>query len=151
LFCCISQPAGQSSGPKADKQEAQMMRRPRVSAHNGQANGTRSKTAIPHRIVIVGGGIAGLEIASKLPRTAGQIPIAVTLIDRELAYVWKPMLHTIAAGTSDVSQQETNYIAQARDRRFVFAPGEFKGIDRQAQMVRLGPLTISGRSILPER
>jgi NADH:ubiquinone reductase (H+-translocating) len=65
-----------------------------------------------HHIVVVGGGVAGLAIASKLKRTAGRIPIAVSLIDREPAYVWKPMLHAIAAGTSDFSQQETNYIAQ---------------------------------------
>ena len=66
--------------------------------------------------------IAGLAIASKLKRTAGRIPIAVSLIDREPAYVWKLMQHAIAAGTSDFSRQETNYIAQARDRHFVFHP-----------------------------
>ena len=75
----------------------------------------------------------------------------MTLIDREPAYVWKPMLHTIAAGTSDVSQQETHYIAQARDRRFLFEPGELKGLNREARKVHLGPLRISGRQILPER
>jgi NADH dehydrogenase len=104
-----------------------------------------------HRIVVVGGGVAGLAIASKLKRTAGRIPIAVSLIDREPAYVWKPMLHAIAAGTSDFSQQETNYIAQARDRHFVFHPGELKGIDRDARMLLLGPLMIGGRNIVPER
>src|ERR1700758_3592488 len=103
-----------------------------------------------HHIVVVGGGIAGLAIASKLPRT-GRTPIALTLMDREPAYVWKPMLHAIAAGTSDFSQQETNYIAQARDCHFVFHPGELKGIDRDAQRLQLGPLMIGGRSIVPER
>jgi NADH:ubiquinone reductase (H+-translocating) len=107
--------------------------------------------ANPHRIVVVGGGIAGLEIVSRLPRIAGKTGIAVTLIDREPAYVWKPMLHTIAAGTSDVSQQETHYIAQACDRGFIFEPGEMKGIDRKARQLHLGPLTIAGRLILPER
>jgi NADH dehydrogenase len=105
----------------------------------------------PHHVVVVGGGIAGLAIASKLPRKAGRTPIAVTLIDREPAYVWKPTLHTIAAGTSDFSQQETNYIAQAREHNFVFHPGELKGIDRDAQRLQLGPVTIGGRSILAER
>jgi NADH:ubiquinone reductase (H+-translocating) len=105
----------------------------------------------PHHIVVVGGGVAGLAIASKLPRGAGRIPIAVTLIDREYAYVWKPTLHTIAAGTSDFSQQETHYIAQARDRHFVFQPGELKGIDRNAQTLQLGPVMSGGRSVVPER
>jgi NADH dehydrogenase len=95
----------------------------------------------------VGGGIAGLAIASRVPRTAGRTAIAV---DREPAYVYKPMLHAIAAGTSDFSQQETNSIAQARDRHFVFHPGELKGIDRDAQRIRLGPLMLGGRSIVSE-
>jgi NADH dehydrogenase len=105
----------------------------------------------PHRIVVVGGGIAGLELVTRLPRNSGKISCAVTLVDREPAYVWKPMLHTVAAGTSDVSQQETHFIAQARDRDFHFEPGELKGLNREARKVHLGPLTIKGRRILPER
>jgi NADH dehydrogenase len=106
----------------------------------------------PHHVVVVGGGIAGLEIASKLPQAGQRQPISVTLVDRELAYVWKPMLHTIAAGTSDVFQQQTNYIAQARDRRFVFQPGELMGIDRGSRDVHLGPVTSQdGRVLLPQR
>jgi NADH dehydrogenase len=105
----------------------------------------------PHQIVVVGGGIAGLEIASKLPGSLRRTSIAVTLVDREPAYVWKPMLHTIAAGTTDVSQHETSYISQARNRRFVFETGELKGIDRKERKVHLNPLEIDGRRILPER
>lgn len=105
-----------------------------------------------HRVVIVGGGIAGLEIASKLPGRGKGNRIAVTMIDRDLAYVWKPMLHTIAAGTSDVSQQQTNYIAQARDRNFVYQPGEVVGVDRDLREVRLAPLSApDGRILMPER
>ncbi|MGO8546570.1 NAD(P)/FAD-dependent oxidoreductase [Rhizobium ruizarguesonis] len=105
----------------------------------------------PHQIVVVGGGIAGLEIASRLPGSLRRTSIAVTLVDREPAYVWKPMLHTIAAGTTDVSQHETSYISQARNRRFVFETGELKGIDRKERKVHLNPLEIDGRRILPER
>lgn len=123
------------------------MKKPHAVSDKRQQN----ITASPHRIVVVGGGIAGLELASKLPKRVRSIPITVTLIDREPAYVWKPMLHTIAAGTSDVSQQETIYIAQARDCHFVLEPGELKGMDNQARKVHVGPLTIDGRPILPER
>ncbi|THK35769.1 NAD(P)/FAD-dependent oxidoreductase [Ensifer sp. MPMI2T] len=116
-----------------------------------QASDPEQGTAGPHHVVVVGGGVAGLEIASKLPRRVGRTSVEVTLIDRESAYVWKPMLHTIAAGTTDVSQQETSYVAQARNRRFVFAPGELRGIDREERKVYLSPLVIDGRTILPER
>ena len=111
----------------------------------------QASSARPHRVVVVGGGIAGLELATKLPRAARKSSIALTLVDREPAYVWKPMLHTIAAGTSDVSQQETRYIAQARDRNFAFEPGELKGIDRKARTVHLQPFKIGDRQILSER
>ncbi|WP_427145239.1 NAD(P)/FAD-dependent oxidoreductase [Rhizobium pisi] len=116
--------------------------------HDPDQGGTPSR---PHQIVIVGGGIAGLEIASKLPGRIRRTSIAVTLVDREPAYVWKPMLHTIAAGTTDVSQQETSYISQARNRRFMFETGELKGVDRKKRKIYLNPLEIDGRPILPER
>lgn len=75
----------------------------------------RRRSTGSHRLVVVGGGVAGLDIASHLAgKVAGNRRIAVTLIDRESAYVWKPMLHTVAAGTSDAGAQETVYAAQAR-------------------------------------
>lgn len=61
------------------------------------------------RIVIVGGGVGGLEVASTLGRRwrrRADRPV-ITLVDRDSAHVWKPMLHTIAAGTRDISQQQT--------------------------------------------
>jgi NADH dehydrogenase len=106
-----------------------------------------------HRLVIVGGGIAGLEIASHLARSkTGGRRLAVTLVDRETAHVWKPMLHTIAAGTRDVYQQQTAFVAQARERGFVFQPGEVSGIDRASRHVRLAPwITSDGQEVLPGR
>jgi len=51
------------------------------------------------RVVIVGGGIAGLVAATHLARKLGRSDKAeVFPIDRNRAHVWKPMLHTFAAG-----------------------------------------------------
>ena len=52
-----------------------------------------------HQIVIVGGGAGGLELATRLGDTLGKRGrVAVTLIDKTRAHVWKPKLHEIAAG-----------------------------------------------------
>ncbi|MGS1028662.1 NAD(P)/FAD-dependent oxidoreductase [Burkholderia glumae] len=93
------------------------------------------------RIVIVGGGIAGLLLATKLGDTLGRTGRAqVTLIDRSATHIWKPMLHTIAAGTRDVQQQQVIYLAHAREHGFHYQPGEMEGLDRDARTVRLAEL-----------
>ncbi|MGE4334737.1 MAG: NAD(P)/FAD-dependent oxidoreductase [Pigmentiphaga sp.] len=108
------------------------------------------------QIVIVGGGVAGLELATALGRRHGRRrrgpgPV-VTLIDRDSAHIWKPMLHTLAAGTRDLAQQQLTYIAQARDAGFHYQPGELCDIDRAARRVRLAPwLAPDGRELVPSR
>jgi NADH:ubiquinone reductase (H+-translocating) len=61
-----------------------------------------------HRIVVGGGGVAGLDIASHLGgKQDGERRFSVTLVDREPAHVWKPMLLAIAAGTQEAVTQQT--------------------------------------------
>ncbi|PWF23994.1 NAD(P)/FAD-dependent oxidoreductase [Corticimicrobacter populi] len=112
-----------------------------------------SFSAQPHRVVIVGGGVAGLEVASTLGRLArGRRRFEVTLVDRDSAHIWKPMLHTIAAGTSDISQQQTTYVAQARAAGFTYQPGEVAGLDRTAHALLLAALYApDGRLLIPAR
>lgn len=105
-----------------------------------------------HRLVIVGGGVAGLDLATHLAgKTTGDRSLSVTLIDRETAYVWKPMLHTIAAGTSTAGMQETVYASQALGNGFHYEYGEAVAINRHAQSVTLAPLSIDGEDIVPQR
>ena len=57
-------------------------------------------TSLRH-IVIVGGGAAGLELATKLGDSLGRRKQArITLVDRSRSHIWKPLLHSVAAGTS---------------------------------------------------
>ena len=111
-----------------------------------------------HRIVIVGGGVAGLEIATLLGRRwrgvrrRGRGRPSVTLLDRDSAHVWKPMLHTIAAGTRDIAQQQTTYLAQAHDAGFSYQPGEMCGLDREARELLIAPIYApDGRLLVPGR
>src|ERR1700755_936258 len=93
------------------------------------------------QIVIVGGGVAGLVLATRLGCLLGRRGLArVTLIDRSWIHVWKPMLHTFAAGTSNIYQQQVQYVAHARTHHFEYVPGQLDGIDRTARCIRLAPL-----------
>lgn len=102
------------------------------------------------RIVIVGGGIAGLLLATRLGNTLGKSGQAtITLIDKSTTHIWKPMLHTIAAGTRDVQQQQVIYLAHAREHGFTYQPGAMERLDRDRQVVKLGELrSVSGEVVV---
>src|SRR3982751_5370396 len=54
----------------------------------------RAPNAQPHRVVIVGGGFAGLNAARTLRRAA----VNVTLIDRRNFHLFQPLLYQVATG-----------------------------------------------------
>lgn len=103
------------------------------------------------RIVIVGGGIAGLLLATSLGRSLGRRGEArITLVDRSFTHVWKPMLHTFSAGTRDVHLHAVRLLAHAQSNGYAFEPGEFVGVDRAHRCVKLGGIVASDGSILVE-
>jgi NADH dehydrogenase len=104
-----------------------------------------------HRIVIVGGGAAGLELATRLGNRYGRSGRAdVTLVERARTHLWKPLLHAVAAGAIDRSQHELNYLAQAHWHRFTYRFGEMVGLDRDNSEIELGPtFDEEGREITP--
>ena len=107
----------------------------------------------PHRIVIVGGGAGGLELATRLGNRLGRRGKAqVTLIDRRSTHLWKPLLHEIAAGSMDLGMHEIDYLAQAHWHGFTFRLGALIGIDRARRTVRVARyLDDEGREVMPER
>ena len=106
-----------------------------------------------HRIVIVGGGAGGLELATKLGDKLGRDARAhVTLVDRSRTHLWKPLLHEVAAGSMDIHQHQLDYLAQARWHRFTFVLGALAGLDRAARELVVAAVTDDeGEEILPER
>ncbi len=98
-----------------------------------------------HRIVVVGGGAGGLELATRLGDTLGKRRHAhVTLIEKARTHFWKPHLHEIAAGTMDMGLYQTDYLAQSHWHHFRYRVGEATHIDRDARVVHLAPLTDEG-------
>lgn len=106
-----------------------------------------------HRIVIVGGGAGGLELATRLGSSLGRRKAAmITLVDRSRTHLWKPLLHQVAAGSMDLNDHELDYLYQARWHNFQFRLGRMDGIDRDARHIHLAPtFDESGREVLPAR
>ena len=109
--------------------------------------------AAPHRIVVVGGGAGGLELATRLGDKLGRKGRAhVTLVDRSRTHLWKPLLHEVAAGSMDIHDHQLDYLAQAMWHRFTFVLGALTGLDRERRQVIVANVQDDeGREILPER
>lgn len=107
----------------------------------------------PHKIVIVGGGAAGLELATRLGRRLGRRQRAeVTLIDAERTHIWKPLLHQVAAGSFDPGLHTVEYLAQAQRSHFRFRMGRLESLDRNERLVWLSPTLNDDRvEIIPRR
>lgn len=107
------------------------------------------------RIVVVGGGAGGLELATKLGRTLGRKQRAhVTLVDRKASHLWKPLLHEVATGFLDEGVDGLSYRAHAKNYHFDFQMGSLKDIDRERKVIILddlyddaGDLLVASREI----
>jgi len=93
-----------------------------------------------HRIVIVGGGAGGLELATKLGDDSSSNKTSITLVDKNRTHIWKPKLHEVAAGSMDLADQELDYIAQAHWHHFKFRLGELISIDREKKQIQIAPV-----------
>lgn len=105
-----------------------------------------------HKIVIVGGGAAGLELATNLGQHLGKRGLAeVTLMDAASTHIWKPLLHEVASGTL-AEAEEIEYLAQAHRNHFRFLLGRMEGLDRSNKEIVVSPIVNKqGVELIPQR
>lgn len=105
-----------------------------------------------HKILIIGGGAAGLELATHLGHALGKKGLAeVTLLDATSTHIWKPLLHEVASGTL-AEAEEIEYLSQAHRNHFRFRLGRMEGLNREAKEVIVSPtLNDKGVELIPRR
>jgi len=95
----------------------------------------------PPKIVIVGGGAGGLELATKLGATLGeQGKASILLVDRSPTHIWKPLLHEVAAGTLNAFHDEENYFCHAARNHYTFQLGALSKLNRSEKTITIAPV-----------
>ena len=91
----------------------------------------------PTRVVILGGGFAGIHTATRLLQLLGPDRLHLTLVNRDNFFLFTPMLHEVAASDLDV----THIVSPIRKlvRHGVLVTGEIESIDLDARRVRVAP------------
>jgi len=112
------------------------------------------------KIVIVGGGAGGLELATTLGKKLGakkkshignNRKAEITLVDKNRTHLWKPLLHEVAAGSLDDGIDALSYLAHSKNHGFNFRLGALSNIDRENKKIHLAKLVDNdGLQILPE-
>src|SRR4030095_4121183 len=91
---------------------------------------------VPLRIVILGGGFAGLYSALHFEKTIAANPrVEVTLVSRENFVLFTPMLHEVAAGDMDLSDIVCPLRPMLKHVRFLQA--DVDDIDLETRQVTL--------------
>lgn len=87
-----------------------------------------------NHVIILGGGIGGLEAAITLSR---QKDISVSLIDPNPVHVWKPSLHKFASDTIERGGNLFSFIELSKRFGFDFTQSSPEKIDRNKHSVHL--------------
>ena len=84
----------------------------------------------PHRVVIVGGGFAGLSVAQGLRRVA----VDVTLVDRRNFHLFQPLLYQVATGglsPANISAPLRSVLKRQKNTRVLLAEAQLNLADHQ--------------------
>ncbi len=105
------------------------------------------------KIVIIGGGAGGLELATSLGHKLGRKKKAeIILVDRNHSHLWKPLLHEVATGSLDDGVDALSYLAHARNHGFTFQIGSLTDIDRENKTIKLAEICDeNGEMLVPVR
>ncbi|HEV8402057.1 MAG TPA: NAD(P)/FAD-dependent oxidoreductase [Candidatus Limnocylindrales bacterium] len=102
---------------------------------------TQEGARLPHRVVVVGGGFAGLYAA----RSLGIDPeVRLTLVDRRNFHLFQPLLYQVATGAlspGDIAQPLRSVLRKQRNTTVIL--GEATGIDLERREVLIndgGPI-----------
>ncbi len=88
----------------------------------------------PHRVVIVGGGFAGLTAARAMRRS----PVEITLVDRRNFHLFQPLLYQVATGALSPANIAAPLRAiLERQRNCTVLLGDVRGFDVDARNVLL--------------
>ena len=112
------------------------MNKPDKNRRKGEREAAASFGADKTRILILGGGFAGLEAARYLERTAAKrSDVEVTLVSRENFSLFTPMLHEVVA--SDLEPADICNSLRKLLRRVTVLNGEIEAIDLVARRVTI--------------
>ncbi|KES18852.1 NAD(P)/FAD-dependent oxidoreductase [Gilliamella apicola] len=90
------------------------------------------------KIIIIGGGAGGLELATNLGDKLGKTEKAqITLIDKNSYHLWKPLLHEVATGVLDEQVDNIFYASQGQQHNFEFTQGTFTSLDRDQKQITI--------------
>src|SRR3954449_8726348 len=106
----------------------------------GKPRKTPTRGARKTQIVVVGGGAAGLELATRLGAHFGRRHFDILLVEKNRTHIWKPLLHEVAAGSLDANLDEVGYRSHGYAWGYRFFYGALDGIDREAREVIVAPL-----------